>query len=211
MQIKQFTFNPFQENTYLLINDQKECIIIDPGCLFVEEKEKLANYITNNGLTLKRLIVTHLHLDHSFGIHFISEKFGVKAEASQKDEFLLADMKKQASLFGLCDDVEGGELGGYLKEGDIIQLGEIELHVREVPGHSPGGLLYYAPKNGFAFVGDTIFQGSIGRTDLAGGSYSELIKNIHEKIMLLPPETVLYAGHGPRTTVDKELESNPYC
>lgn len=211
MEIKKFIFNPFQENTYLVINQVKECLIIDPGCLEQREKEELANYITENGLMLKRVINTHLHLDHAFGCYFLNKKFGIATEASQKDEPLLERIRDYAAAFGLEPNfVEPSRLGGYLKYGDIIKLGEVELEVLENPGHSMGGLLFYERKEGIVFVGDSIFKGSIGRTDLPGGDYQQLIDNLRKNILSLPKETILYPGHGPSTTVDWERCHNSY-
>ena len=211
MEIKKFVFNPFQENTYLVINQSKECLIIDPGCLDQNEKEELANYITENGLTLKRVINTHLHLDHAFGCNFIAQKFGVQTEASKLDEPLLERIRDYATAFGLLPNaVESARLGGYLKEGDVVTLGELSFDVLENPGHSMGGLLFYEKKEGVVFVGDSIFKGSIGRTDLPGGDYHQLIDCLRKNLFSLPKETILYPGHGPSTTVDWERCHNPY-
>lgn len=211
MEIKIFVFNPFQENTYLISTLNKECLVIDPGCLESEEKNELANYIIQNGLTLKRVINTHLHLDHAFGCNFLAQKFGIQAEASQKDEPLLDRIKDYSTAFGLLSDaVESAKLGGYLKEGDVIELGDLKFEVLENPGHSLGGLIFLERSEGVAFVGDSIFKGSVGRTDLPGGNHKQLIENLRKNILTLPKETVLYPGHGPSTTVDWERCHNPY-
>jgi len=210
MKIKLFVFNPFQENTYLLINENNECILIDPGCFEKEEKERLKAYLEENKLVLKRVLNTHLHLDHAFGNSFLTHQYGIKAEANQADEFLLKDMSRQAELFGIREIDEAAPLGNYLNEGDKIKLGNIELEVLHVPGHSPGSLVYYAPKDKCVFVGDVLFQGSIGRTDLAKGNYDELISGIRSKLLTLPDETVVFSGHGGKTTIGDEKRGNPF-
>jgi glyoxylase-like metal-dependent hydrolase (beta-lactamase superfamily II) len=210
MKTKLFVFSPFQENTYLLISEDNECILIDPGCFDEEEQERLKAYLEENKLVLKRVLNTHLHIDHAFGNSFLFHQYGIKAEANQADEFLLERVKQQALAFGLGDVDDATPLGNYLNEGDKIKLGDIELEVLHVPGHSPGSLVYYAPKNGCVFVGDVLFQGSIGRTDLPGGNYDELISNIRSKLLTLPDETTVYSGHGPRTTIRDEKRYNPF-
>ena len=210
MKIKLFVFNPIQVNTYLLINDRNECIVIDPGCVTKEEKERLATYLDVNALTLKRVLNTHLHLDHAFGNTFLFQRYGIGAEANQADEFFLKEMKRQAERWGIniTDDVT--PLKNYLNEGDQIELGDIKLTVLHVPGHSPGSLVYYSQKNSCAFVGDVLFAGSIGRTDLAKGNHNELIKNIRTKLLTLPDETIIFSGHDEKTTIGREKYYNPY-
>ena len=210
MKIKLFVFSPFQENTYLLINENNECILIDPGCFEKEEKERLKTYLEENKLVLKRVLNTHLHIDHAFGNSFLFHQYGIKAEANQADEFLLERMKQQAEHFGIGNVDDVMPLGNYLNEGDKIKLGNIELEVLHVPGHSPGSLVYYAPKDNCVFVGDVLFQGSIGRTDLPGGNYDQLIGNIRSKLLTLPDETVVFSGHGQRTTIGDEKRHNPF-
>ena len=210
MKTKLFVFNPFQENTYLLISEDNECILIDPGCFEEKEKERLKAYLEENKLVLKRVLNTHLHIDHAFGNSFLFHQYGIKAEANQADEFLLERMKQQATAFGIGNVDDGTPLGNYLNDGDKINLGDIELEALHVPGHSPGSLVYYAPKNGYVFVGDVLFQGSIGRTDLPGGNYDELIGNIRSKLLTLPDETVVFSGHGPRTTIGDEKRYNSF-
>lgn len=195
----------------MVINQAKECLLIDPGCLEQSEKEELANYITGNQLTLKRVLNTHLHLDHAFGCHFVSQRFGIDTEASQKDEVLLQHIRDYASAFGLTADVvEDAKMGGYLKEGDEVTLGELTFCVMENPGHSMGGLLFYEKNEGVVFVGDSIFKGSIGRTDLPGGDFRQLVDALKRNLFALPKETKLFPGHGPSTTVDWERCHNPY-
>jgi glyoxylase-like metal-dependent hydrolase (beta-lactamase superfamily II) len=210
MTIKTFTFNPFQENTYLLFDETKEAILIDAGCITETEKLTLKRFIDENGLTLKRLINTHLHLDHQFGNKFVADTFGLLPEANQQDEFLLANVVEQARSFGFSVEEEAQALGAYINEGDEIKFGNCSLKAIHVPGHSPGSLAFYSEKEGVVFAGDVLFRNSIGRTDLPYGDYATLILSITKKLLPLPDSTVVYCGHGPSTTIGSEKNSNPY-
>lgn len=209
MQIKLFSFNPFQVNTYLLINDANECILIDAGCFDARECSKLSSYITENKLSLKRVLNTHLHLDHIFGNKFIYEQFGIKPEGHQADDFLIERFPLMAKNFGINSE-STIELGNYLKDNDKIILGEINLTVLHTPGHSPGGISFYAEKENCLFSGDTLFLGSIGRTDLEGGNFECLKESIENKLFILPENTLVFPGHGPKTSIAFEKNNNPY-
>lgn len=211
MQIKTFVFNPVQENTYLLIDDAgRDCIIIDAGCLFDDEKAAMAAYIDDNGLRPVRLINTHLHLDHCFGNRFIAERYGILPEACSADEPLLSIMGEHARLFGIPFSEEPQPLGGYLGDGDSIPFNGTEIKVLRIPGHSPGGLAFYIEREGVLFSGDSLFYESIGRTDLEGGDYLTLIAALQNLITTLPPSTIVYPGHGPETSIGHEEKNNPY-
>lgn len=210
MTIKAFTFNPFQENTYLVYDETKEAVLIDAGCLMDDEKEQLKRYIVENKLVLKRLLNTHLHLDHQFGNRYVSETFGVKPEACKEDEFLLENVVAQARSFGFAVDEEAQPLGGYIVENQEIEFGDSKLKSLHVPGHSPGSMVFYSEDNSVIFAGDVLFKSSIGRTDLPMGDYATLISNITKKLMTLPDSTVVYSGHGPATTIGHERKNNPY-
>ena len=210
MKIKLFVFNQLEENTYLLISEDNECVLIDPGCFDEFEKERLRKYLQENDLTLKRVLNTHLHADHVFGNSFIFHQYGIGAEAHQADEFLLEKTSRWAMLVGLGKADDATPLRNYLNEGDVIKVGDIELNVLHVPGHSPGSLVYYAPKDNCVFVGDVLFKRCIGRTDLEKGNHNDLITNIRSKLLTLPDETVVFSGHGPRTTIGEEKRENPY-
>jgi glyoxylase-like metal-dependent hydrolase (beta-lactamase superfamily II) len=210
MQIKLFISNPFQENTYLLLNEHNEGVLIDPGFLGNEEENRFTQYIDANEISLKRVLNTHLHLDHVFGNRFIFEKYGISPEASKDDEFQLQNFGKRAELFGIGNIEETIPLGKYLQEGDKIELGNIKLEVLQVPGHSPGSLVFYAPESHCLFAGDVLFQGSIGRTDLPGGDYNELISAIRSKLFTLPDETIVFSGHGSKTSIGEEKKYNPF-
>ena len=193
MKIKEFRCNPFAENTYLLYDETGEAIIIDCGCLFDDEKTIMANFISKNNLTIKHLINTHLHIDHIFGNEWAARTFGVLPQAHQADEFLIEQAVAQARLFGIYEEVKPQALGNYLNEGDLIRFGNQELQILHVPGHSAGSLCFYSEKEGFVIVGDVLFRGSIGRTDLPGGNYAQLINQINSKLLTLPDETTVYS------------------
>lgn len=209
MIIKQFTFNILHVNTYILIDEKsKEAIVIDPGCQTMEEKDLFKEYIISNGITIKRVLDTHLHFDHIYGQRFVEETFGVGAEACKKDITFLNHYQDLLVMFNMPMDDEALPLKGYLADGDVVNVGEMELKVMQVPGHSPGGLAFYEEKEHCAFVGDTILEGGIGRTDMHRGNYDTLVKSIKEKLLTLPDDTKIYSGHGPSTTLGYEKTHN---
>ena len=210
MTIKTFTFNPFQENTYIIHDETNEAVIIDAGCLNDGEKRVLKHYFEENNLTLKRLINTHLHLDHQFGNKFVHDTFGLMPEAGIEDEFLLDNVTAQARSFGLPITEKIQPLGAYITDNQEIKFGNTVLTALHVPGHSPGHMAFYAKNEGIVFVGDVLFQGSIGRTDLPKGDFATLILSITKKLLVLPDSTVVYSGHGPSTTIGYERKNNPY-
>jgi len=210
MIIKTFTFNPFQENTYVLHDETNEAVIIDAGCFNDGEKRLIKLYFDENKLTLKRLINTHLHLDHQFGNKYIYDTFGIAPEAGKDDEFLLLNVAAQARAFGLPINEEAQALVSYITEDQEIQFGNSSLKAIHVPGHSPGSMAFYSETDGVLFAGDVLFQGSIGRTDLVKGDHATLISSITKKLLPLPDSTVVYCGHGPTTTIGNEKKSNPY-
>lgn len=210
MIVKRFTFNVLNVNTYVLIDEKtSEAIVIDPGCQSAEERETFKDYIISNNLKIKRVIDTHLHFDHIYGQRFVEETFGVGAEACKKDITFLNHYQDLLVMFNMPMDDEALPLKGYLEDGDVIEVGSIRLNVLQVPGHSPGGLAFYEEKEHCAFVGDTILEGGIGRTDMHRGNYDTLVKSIKEKLLPLPDDTMLYSGHGEPATLGHEKETNP--
>lgn len=210
MTIKTFTFNPFQENTYLVFDETNEAVIIDAGCLQAAEKQALSRFIEDNKLTLKRVLNTHLHLDHQFGNKFLFDTYGIAPEACIEDEFLLENVVAQARSYGSPVTEEAQPLGAYITEKQEITFGNSSLKAIHAPGHSPGSMILYSEKDGVMFAGDVLFQGSIGRTDLPKGDYASLILAITKKLLVLPDSTVVYCGHGPSTTIGYEKKNNPY-
>ena len=208
--IKSFEVNYFSENTYILYDETKEAVVIDCGCVHPEERKAFSDFVASNGLTLKHNLCTHLHLDHTFGNEFILKTYNLKPEAHKADVDLLPPASEQAKLFGFRGKMADVEVGHYLANGEIITFGQSELHVISVPGHSPGGLAFYSPKNGFVMSGDSLFAGGIGRTDLWGGNHEILVAAIHDKLLALPDETIVYPGHGPETRIIDEQLENPY-
>lgn len=208
MKFQHFAFNPFGVNCFVLSNDEGDAILIDPSVSNKMEQDALANYIKSEGLTVRHLLNTHLHLDHVLGNAFVEETYGVKAEAHQEDEFLLDLQEEQSSLYGLPFDDPAPALGCYIAEGDLVGIKGIELQVLHIAGHSPGGLAFYLPaadKNPpLLFSGDILFAGSMGRSDLFGGDEDALISGIKNKLLTLPAETVVLPGHGPSTTIGDE-------
>jgi glyoxylase-like metal-dependent hydrolase (beta-lactamase superfamily II) len=207
--VKVFTFNPVQENTYLLYNEQKECMIIDPGCYYNEERETLASFIGSNALTPRLLLNTHCHLDHVFGNKWVAEKYGLKLHLHEKEKSVLDYAPTSGLMWNLpFDNYKGDVL--YVREKDTITLGEDKLEVLFTPGHSPGSVAFYCKRQQFIIGGDVLFRTSIGRTDLPGGDHHTLLNSIRTELFVLPDETVVYPGHGEQTTIGFEKKHNPY-
>lgn len=207
--IRKFTFNPFSENTFLLISDSRNAIVFDPGCYEKSEQEELSNYIEKENLKPVRLINTHCHIDHVLGNSFVKNKYGLKLECHQIEEQMLKAVESYSSNYGFSN-YSPASVDAYIKEGDKIKLDEVELKVLFVPGHSPGHLVFYDADGGYCIGGDVLFQNSIGRTDLPGGDHDALLKNIREKMFTLPEDTIIYTGHGPETTIGAEKKHNPF-
>ena len=208
-QIKVLTFNPARENTYVLYNEHNECIIIDPGCYFDKEKEELKSFIVKNQLQPKMLLNTHCHLDHVFGNKYIAEEYKLTLQIHKNEEQLLQMAPSSGLMFNLPFDNYKGDLV-FLKEGDVVSLSNDKLKVIDAPGHSPGSICFYCEKQKFIIGGDVLFQNSIGRTDLPGGSHEDLVRNIKEKLFKLPVDVKVYPGHGPETTIGEEIKFNPF-
>jgi glyoxylase-like metal-dependent hydrolase (beta-lactamase superfamily II) len=204
-----FVFNPVAENTYLLSAAGGDCIIIDPGCYFGNERRELADYIAENKLRPKFLLNTHCHLDHIFGNKFIYETYGLELYVHPNEQVVL----ENAPLYGLQWNLPFDNYLSplhFLREGDELRLGENSLKVLYTPGHSPGHICFYCSEQHFLVGGDTLFNGSIGRTDLPGGDFDELVTSIRTKLFVLPDETIVYPGHGESTTTGFEKKHNPF-
>jgi len=208
-QVAAFTFNPFQENTYILHDDTKECIIIDPGCYTKHEKETLVQFIEENELKPVRLINTHCHLDHVFGNKFIAEHFNLKLEIHEGELVVLNSLQETANKYGVPVELSPAP-SSYLKEGEVLTFGESQLQILFTPGHSPASISFYNQAAGFVIAGDVLFRGSIGRTDLPGGNFNTLIESIKTQLFPLGDEVVVYSGHGPETTIGYEKATNPF-
>lgn len=209
IEIKQFTFGPLQENTFLLINGKKECIIIDPGCYFQDERKELLQYIQTQGLNVIRLLNTHCHFDHIFGNKLVSETYNVRPEIHEKEQWVLDKSQESGVMFNLPFDPSPMPKS-YLKEGDEIRFGDQVLTVLFTPGHSPGSVSFYCKDQQFVIGGDVLFYQSIGRTDLPGGNHQQLLNSIREQLFVLPDETRVFPGHGPNTSIGFEKRTNPF-
>lgn len=209
LQIKKFTFNPVQENTFVLFDETGECAIIDAGCYFDNERQELDAFIAEKQLKPVRLINTHCHFDHIMGITHCRAKYQLEFEAHPAEAVLVEQAAEHGDLFGIpMEPVDAPDL--FFKEGDKITFGNSYLQVIEAPGHSPGGVVFYNPEAKILIAGDVLFYGSIGRTDLPGGSFEQLVGNIQTKLLTLPEETVVFCGHGPETTIGFEKKNNPF-
>ena len=210
IKIKRFVFNYFQENSYLLYDETNEAVLIDSGCMNAEEEQQIIAFVDEKQLKLTHLLCTHLHLDHIFGNEFIFNTYGLYPEAEVKDTTILPSASTQAKAFGLQKEIKDIPVKHHLQDHEKIRFGNAELEVLTVPGHSPGSVAFYCEKQKFVMVGDALFAGSVGRTDLWGGSMDELLTAIQEKLLSLPKDTIIYPGHGPFTSVQEELMNNPY-
>lgn len=209
IQIKKFTFNPVQENTFVVYDETGECAIIDAGCFFENERRELDDFIAANQLKPVKLINTHCHFDHIMGITHCRIKYKVPFEIHPDEEVLVEHAVSQGDRFAIpMEPVDASD--AYFQEGDQITFGNSYLQVIGAPGHSPGGVAFYNPEQKILIAGDVLFYGSIGRTDLPGGSFVKLVGNIKTKLLTLPEETVVYCGHGPETTIGFEKKNNPF-
>ncbi len=209
LQIQSFTFGPFQENTYVLHNAAKKGIIIDPGCFEFHEQQVLRDYISNQGIQLERLLLTHGHLDHILGNQFIYETYGLLPEMHRADLPFIEFQSLSAQRFGLQTD-QSPLPKVFIEPNEALAFYEDSFKVLHTPGHSQGSISFYHEARNFIISGDVLFKQSIGRTDLPGGDYDVLIASIKDKIFQLPKATVVYSGHGPSTTVAEEMENNPF-
>ena len=210
LQLQSFVFNPLQENTYVLFDETKECVIIDPGCYEREEQYDLADFIETNELKVVKLLNTHGHVDHVLGNAFVKETYKTKLYIHEQDAATLKAVKVYAPHYGFFQYQEA-EPDIYLKEGEPVTFGNQSLDILFVPGHAPGHIAFYHAASKTLIGGDVLFYNSIGRTDLPGGNYDTLINSIQQKFFTLPDEVTVYPGHGPATTIGYEKKTNPFC
>lgn len=207
--LKSFCFNPFQQNTYVMYDQQKRAFLIDPGNSKASEHEELKNFIRDQQLIPERLLLTHAHLDHVFGNRFVYEEYGLLPEVHSEDLFLLERMEKTAAMYGV--DCEASPLPEkYLEHGQRIQLGDYQLECFHCPGHSPGSIAFFVREQKVLISGDVLFRESIGRSDLPGGDHHTLLNSIRSYLLELEPDVKVYSGHGPSTTIGHEKAYNPF-
>ena len=209
MEIFRLVFSPIEVNTYILADASGKCAVIDCGCYGMKEFGRLSLFLQKKNLTPELLLNTHCHLDHVFGNGMFLEKYGLRTFSHKLEEENRIDSPDHAQLFGLSMEMPP-EPQRFLNDGDTVTFGSENLLVLDVPGHTAGSIAFYSSKDGVVFTGDALFSGSIGRTDLPGGSYEALIHSIKNKLFVLPPSTIVYPGHGEATTIEKELKTNPY-
>ncbi len=210
LEIKTFVFNPLMENTYVLFDETKECVIVDPGCYHPWEKDELSNFIAGNKLRPVKLLNTHCHIDHVLGNYYCKNKFALKLYGHRKDVETLRAVKVYAPAYGIAG-YEETTMDEFVEEGDEVTFGSTKLEVLFVPGHAPGHIAFFARKEKKLIAGDVLFRQSIGRTDMPGGDFDTLMDSIKNKIFPLGDEVEVFPGHGGTTTVGYEKMHNPFC
>lgn len=207
--IQSFTFNPFQENTYILYDETNKAVIIDPGCYEQNEQEELRKFIEDKNLKVTELVNTHCHVDHVLGNAFVKRVFSVPFRIHLKELSTLKSVESYGPAYGF-HAYESLEPDAFFKEGEKILFGNSSLDILFLPGHSVGHVAFYSPDFDFCIGGDVLFYRSIGRYDLPGGDYNVLMNSIKTKLFTLPDSTIIYPGHGPVTTIGDEKKLNPF-
>lgn len=209
IEIQKFTFNPFQENTFLLFDESKSAVVIDPGCYDKDEENEISTFIDSHDLKLEKVLNTHCHIDHVLGNAFFFDTYGLKPTIHKGDLSILQSVKEYGQSFGI-DPIPSPEPEEFIEDGDLVQFGNSVLNVIHIPGHAPGHVVFKNDSQNFIIGGDVLFYGSIGRTDLPGGNHETLINSIHEKLMTLDEDFIVYPGHGPSTNIGFEKNNNPF-
>ncbi len=210
LHIERFQCNMLQENCYVASDETQECVIIDCGAFYPEERKAIVDYINANHLKPVHLLVTHGHLDHNFGNDTLYREFGLKPEVAAQDENLMKHLGKQAETFyQMTLDYEMPAIGHFFDEGEIIRFGSHEFEIIHTPGHTRGSVTFFCKEEQVAFTGDTLFHSSIGRTDFPGGSMFQIINSLR-LLAQLPDTTKVLPGHGDYTSIGEELAHNPY-
>jgi len=207
--VHKLVFNSFQENTFVIEAENKDCIIVDPGCSNPTENHQLKSFINQNNLTPKALVLTHFHLDHVFGNQYVKEEWGLLPTGHKDGESTLSGNQRACELYGL-PYIPSPPITHFINDGDEINLGKDIIKVLHVPGHSTGHVALVSENSNWVIAGDVLFNQSIGRTDLPGGDFDTLEKSIKEKMYLLPDDMTVYCGHGPETSIGNEKFANPF-
>ena len=209
MTLHHLVFNPYEVNTCIVAASDGQCAIIDPACCSPDEQAKLKKYIADKGLRPAWLINTHGHFDHVIGNAFVCRTWQVKTAAHRGDLFLMENAYRQGEIFGFSVE-QPPTPTVFLDEGDIVEFGDASFQIRHIPGHSPGSIVLYSSAQNWVIVGDVLFNGSIGRSDLPGGNHNLLIAGIKDKLLTLSSDTKVYTGHGPNTSTGREKTHNPF-
>ncbi|MEA3480022.1 MAG: MBL fold metallo-hydrolase [Bacteroidota bacterium] len=209
LSLESLVFNSFQVNTYLVRNEKGDCMVVDPAFYSPEEIQSFDRFISSKGLNIIGQINTHCHVDHVLGVHHMRSAYNSPLRAHPEESALLNNVPLMGEVFGL--KVEAlDRIDKPIGDNELIEIGDDSLLAIQVPGHSPGSLSFYSSSGGFVITGDALFQGSIGRTDLPGGDYDTLIGSIKKRLLSLPPETIVYPGHGDPSSIGDELTNNPF-
>ena len=208
MNIKTFVFNPFFENTYVLFDDQGQAIIVDPGCYEKSEQEELIRFVEEKDLNVIAVVNTHCHIDHVLGNYAMVAHFNVDLWVPVNERETYQAIPAYAPSYGFTGYTEA-MVGHWFDEG-MLSFGELNFQMIEVPGHSPGSMIFYHEPTQVLIGGDVLFRESIGRTDLPGGNHADLLQNIREKVYTLPDTVTVYPGHGVETTIGHEKKFNPF-
>ena len=207
--IASFCFNPFQENTYIITHANKDCWIIDPGCYTLQEQKVLISYIEKNALNPVRLVNTHCHLDHIYGNKFVADEYKLELGIHEKELPVLQFAENAARMYGakIPDKLEPSY---FISENEKLHLNDVVIDILFTPGHSPGSICFLNAAESYCIVGDVLFEGSIGRTDLPGGNHHTLIKSIEKQLLVLDDKVEIFNGHGNPTSIGAERRSNPF-
>lgn len=207
MEFKQIPLGPLQTNAYVLYNDEKKALIFDPG----GEGAKLNQWLKDEGLQPLAILLTHAHFDHIGAVDEVRDEWGIPVYIHQLEQDWLTDPKKNGSAFFMGNALTViNPADEIIQEEFVLSIGPFKLQIFETPGHSPGSVSYYVAERSIVFSGDALFMGSIGRTDLPGGNHQQLLNSIHDKLLELPEETIVASGHGPLTTIENEMNTNPF-
>lgn len=210
MNIRRFACNMLEENCYVVSDDTGDCVVIDCGAYYDNERAAIVNYIRDNQLNPVHLLVTHGHLDHNFGNNTIYDEFGLKPEASEMDDNLMRALGRQAEvMYSMRLNYDFPEVGKHLTANETITFATHKLRVLTTPGHSRGSICFVCDAEKVVFTGDTLFRMSVGRTDFEGGSTQQIIDSLH-RLAKLPDDMVVLPGHGPQSTIGDEKKFNPY-
>lgn len=207
--VKTFVFNSFSENTYILYDETKECVIIDPGCFDKNEEEEITSFISNNKLIPKYILITHGHIDHVLGVNYLKKLLNISVWVPKEEKDTYNAVPSYAGSYGF-EKYQHTPIDHLINEGEEIIFGNSTLNTIYAPGHSAGHAAFINSKQNICMGGDILFNGSIGRVDLPGGDYETLINSIKTKIFTLNDSIVVYPGHGPTTTIKYEKTNNPF-